>query len=118
MISSEKSDAFNVPVFAPSVQEFKKVIKADGSFHINKLQFFKGGSPFVLDQPDDDAEVGRALASTCMTVTGVLVDAHIGEWLREELFSRVEMPGNRSCSQKSSYTALLPLSLSIQNSDE
>lgn len=64
-------------------------MEADGSFHINKLQVFRGGSPLVVSHPEDAAEVGRALANSCRSVSGVLVDAHIGEQLSEELFSRV-----------------------------
>jgi indole-3-acetate O-methyltransferase len=90
LITSEKRDSFNIPVYAPSIQDFKEVVEANGSFIINKLEVFKGGSPLVVNEPNDAAEVGRALATSCRSVSGVLVDAHIGEWLSEELFSRVE----------------------------
>lgn len=90
LITSEKRDSFNIPVYAPSIQDFKEVVEADGSFAINKLEVFKGGSPLVVNQPDDAAEVGRALATSCRSVSGVLVDAHIGDRLSEELFLRVE----------------------------
>lgn len=90
LISNEKRDSFNIPVYAPSLQDFKEVVEADGSFSINKLEVFKGGSPLVVNQPDDAVEVGRALANSCRSVSGVLVDAHIGDRLSEELFSRVE----------------------------
>nr|GMC51737.1 indole-3-acetate O-methyltransferase 1-like [Ipomoea batatas] len=89
LITSEKRDNFNIPVYAPSLQDFKEVVEADGSFHINKLQVFRGGSPLVVSHPEDAAEVGRALANSCRSVSGMLVDAHIGEQLSEELFSRV-----------------------------
>ncbi|GMH05771.1 hypothetical protein Nepgr_007611 [Nepenthes gracilis] len=90
LISSEKRDSFNIPVYAPSLQDFKEVVEADGSFAIKKLEVFRGGSPLIVSQPDDSAEVGRALANICQTVAGVLVDAHIGGRLSEELFLRVE----------------------------
>ncbi|KAK9269016.1 hypothetical protein L1049_001460 [Liquidambar formosana] len=90
LINSEKRDNFNIPVYAPSLQDFKEVVEADGSFSINKLEVFRGGSPLVVNQPDDAAEVGRALANSCRSVSGVLVDAHIGDRLSEELFSRVQ----------------------------
>lgn len=66
------------------------MVEAAGSFAINKLEVFKGGSPLVVSHPDDDAEVGRAFATSCKSVAGVLVDAHIGERLSQELFLRVE----------------------------
>ena len=93
LISSEKRDNFNIPVYAPSLQDFKEVVEADGSFTINKLEVFKGGSPLVVTRPDDAKEVGRALANSCRSVSGVLVDAHIGDKLSEELFLRVERRG-------------------------
>ncbi|KAF4378065.1 hypothetical protein F8388_020701 [Cannabis sativa] len=96
LISSEKRDNFNIPVYAPSLQDFKEVVEAVGSFSINKLEIFKGGSPLVVNQPDDQAEVGRALANSCRSVAGVLVDAHLGDQLSEELFSRIE---SRATSQ-------------------
>ncbi|QCE01772.1 indole-3-acetate O-methyltransferase 1 [Vigna unguiculata] len=90
LISQEKRDSFNIPVYAASLQDFKEVVEANGSFTIDKLEVFKGGSPLVVNQPDDAREVGRALANSCRTVSGVLVDAHIGDKLSEELFLRVE----------------------------
>ncbi|KAL7249214.1 hypothetical protein ACSBR1_011380 [Camellia fascicularis] len=90
LITCEQRDNFNIPVYAPSLQDFKEVVEANGSFTINKLEVFKGGSPLVVNCPDDATEVGRALANSCRAVSGVLVDAHIGDWLSEELFSRVE----------------------------
>ncbi|KAK2387134.1 indole-3-acetate O-methyltransferase [Trifolium repens] len=90
LISNEKRDSFNIPIYAPSLQDFKEVVEADGSFSINKLEVFKAGSPLVVNQPDDASEVGRALANNCRSVSGVLVDAHIGDKLSEELFLRVE----------------------------
>ncbi|CAB4308252.1 unnamed protein product [Prunus armeniaca] len=99
LINSEKRDSFNIPVYASSLQDFREVVEADGSFTINKLEIFKGGSPIVVNQPDDAAEVGRALANTCRSATGVLIDAHIGEHLGNELFSRVEQRSSRHAKE-------------------
>ncbi|KAI3769160.1 hypothetical protein L6452_00260 [Arctium lappa] len=89
LITSEKRDDFNIPVYAPSLQDFREVVEANGSFSVNKLEVFQGGSPLVVNRPDDAAEVGRALANSCRSVSGVLVDAHIGDKLGDELFLRV-----------------------------
>ncbi|KAG7534316.1 S-adenosyl-L-methionine-dependent methyltransferase [Arabidopsis thaliana x Arabidopsis arenosa] len=90
LVAAEKRDGFNIPVYAPSLQDFKEVVEANGSFAIEKLVVYKGGSPLVVSEPDDASEVGRAFASSCRSVAGVLVEAHIGEELSNELFSRVE----------------------------
>ncbi|XP_019193098.1 PREDICTED: indole-3-acetate O-methyltransferase 1-like [Ipomoea nil] len=93
LITSEERDSFNIPVFASSVQEFKELVEAEGSYHIDMLQIFKGGSPLVVSHPEDATEVGQALANSCRSISGVLVDAHIGEELSNELFSRVARRG-------------------------
>ncbi|KAL8144241.1 hypothetical protein V2J09_017273 [Rumex salicifolius] len=93
LITAEKRDTFNIPVYASSLQDFKEVVEANGLFTIDDLQVFKGGSPLVVSQPDDSVQVGRALSSSCKSVAGVLVEAHIGERLSEELFIRVEHRG-------------------------
>ncbi|XP_010252613.1 PREDICTED: indole-3-acetate O-methyltransferase 1 isoform X2 [Nelumbo nucifera] len=89
LIEAERRDSFNIPVYAPSLQDFKEVVEGDGSFAIN-LQVVNGGSPLVVNRPDDAAEVGRALANNCRSVCGVLVEAHIGGQLSDELFARME----------------------------
>ncbi|KAL6975247.1 Indole-3-acetate O-methyltransferase 1 [Sarracenia purpurea var. burkii] len=90
LISEEQRDDFNIPLYAPSLQDFEEVVKADGSFIINKLEVVKGGSPLVVNDPNNADEVAQALVNNCRSVSGVLVDAHIGDQLGEELFSRVE----------------------------
>ncbi|BBH02049.1 hypothetical protein Prudu_012500 [Prunus dulcis] len=81
LITNEKRDSFNIPVYASSLQDFKEVVEDVGR------------KPLVVNQPDDAAEVGRALANSCRSVAGVLVDAHIGDHLGNELFARVEQRG-------------------------
>ncbi|RZC46147.1 hypothetical protein C5167_039088 [Papaver somniferum] len=90
LVDGDKRDSFNIPVYAPSLEDFREVVEADSSFAVNKLEVFRGGSPLVVNQPDDAAEVGRALANSCRSVCGVLVDAHIGDQLSDELFMRLE----------------------------
>lgn len=90
-MDGEKRDNFNIPVYAASLQDFKEVVEADGSFAIQKLEIFRGGSPLVVDRPEDASEVGRALVNSCRAVCGVLVDAHLGDQrLGDELFARLE----------------------------
>ncbi|XP_015691881.2 indole-3-acetate O-methyltransferase 1 [Oryza brachyantha] len=90
VVEREKRDSFNIPVYAPSLQEFRDMVRAHGAFAIDRLELVKGGSPLVVDRPDDAAEVGRAMANSCKAVAGVLVDAHIGERRGAVLFERLE----------------------------
>nr|ABV91100.1 cinnamate/p-coumarate carboxyl methyltransferase 1 [Ocimum basilicum] len=89
LISSEKRDTFNIPIYTPSLEEFKEVVERDGAFIINKLQLFHGGSALIIDDPNDAVEISRAYVSLCRSLTGGLVDAHIGDQLGHELFSRL-----------------------------
>ncbi|XP_010545250.1 PREDICTED: indole-3-acetate O-methyltransferase 1 [Tarenaya hassleriana] len=99
LVTAEKRDGFNIPVYAPSLQDFREVVEADGSFVMEKLVVFKGGSPLVVSEPDDAVEVGRAFSSSCRSVAGVLVEAHIGEELSHELFTRVERRATRHANE-------------------
>ncbi|KAL6010263.1 Indole-3-acetate O-methyltransferase 1 [Asimina triloba] len=90
LVKAQQRDQFNIPVYAASLKDFKEVVESEGSFCIDKLDMFLGGSPLVVDCPDDAAEVGRALANSCRAVCGVLVDAHLGHHLSDELFHRLE----------------------------
>ncbi|KAJ4976376.1 hypothetical protein NE237_001482 [Protea cynaroides] len=60
LVESEKRDSFNMPVYAPSLQDFKEVVEVDGSFAINKLEVLGGGRTLVVSQPDDEAEAKHA----------------------------------------------------------
>ncbi|KAL8462437.1 hypothetical protein ACS0TY_032641 [Phlomoides rotata] len=87
LISSEKHDSFNIPIYAASVEEMKEVVESEGSFMIKRLEVFRG-CPLAVSNPDDAAEVGLALANSCRSVCNCLVEAHIGVDLCNYLFSR------------------------------
>lgn len=82
-----------MPVYAASLEEVKEVVEADGAFEMKTLEMFRGGSPLVVSRPEEPAEVGKALANSCRTVCGVLVEAHLGEELSDELFDRLQRRG-------------------------
>ena len=41
MIEESKLDTFDLPYYAPTTEEVKKVIEAEGSFTLHKLEAFK-----------------------------------------------------------------------------
>lgn len=90
LIEAESRDTFNVPVFAPTVGEFRGVVEKENSFEIKKVDIFRGGSPLVVQCAEDRQELGRAFTNSCRCVCGVLVDDHIGKDLSEKLFNRME----------------------------
>jgi indole-3-acetate O-methyltransferase len=87
-MGGEEMDSFNVPVYAPTLEEFREVVDADGSFRINWLDLVMG-SPLVVDRPDDPAAVGRTVANNERSLLGALVEAHVGKALSDQLFDRL-----------------------------
>ncbi|CAN6241293.1 unnamed protein product [Urochloa humidicola] len=47
MMDDEKTDSFNVPVYAPTVEEFGEAVAADGSFRITRMELVLGPPPAV-----------------------------------------------------------------------
>ncbi|KAK3143438.1 hypothetical protein QOZ80_4AG0300310 [Eleusine coracana subsp. coracana] len=88
LVEREKMDSFNVPLYAPTLDEFREVVEADGAFEINRLEMVMG-SPPVVDRPDDPADVGRTVAKNVRSFIGKLVDAHVGKAVADELFARL-----------------------------
>nr|CAB3488594.1 unnamed protein product [Digitaria exilis] len=89
LVHSEKVDSFNVPVYAPTLEEFREVVDADGSFQINRLELVMG-SPPVVDHPGDAIDVSRTVANNERSLLGALVDAQVGKALCDELFLRLQ----------------------------
>ncbi|GJN26117.1 hypothetical protein PR202_gb14020 [Eleusine coracana subsp. coracana] len=88
LVEREKMDSFNVPLYAPTLDEFREIVEADGAFQINRLEMVMG-SPPVVDRPDDPADVGRTVAKNVRSFIGKLVDAHVGKAVADELFDRL-----------------------------
>ncbi|EEE61863.1 hypothetical protein OsJ_16539 [Oryza sativa Japonica Group] len=89
MVDGEKMDSFNVPLYAPTVEEFKEVVDADGSFKINELEIVMA-SPPVVDDPADRGMAGRMVANYVRALLGLLIDTHIGGVMADELFIRMQ----------------------------
>ncbi|KAG2569571.1 hypothetical protein PVAP13_7NG429500 [Panicum virgatum] len=89
LMDKDKMDGFNVPLYAPTLDEVREAVEAAGAFRINRLEMLTG-SPPVVDRPDDPGAVGRTVANNVRSVVGALVDAHVGKALADELFGRLQ----------------------------
>ncbi|TVU16471.1 hypothetical protein EJB05_40039 [Eragrostis curvula] len=94
LVKKDKMDSFNVPLYAPTLDEFREAVDADGAFRINRLEMVTGSAP-VVDRPDDAADVGRTVANNVRSFVGALVDAHVGKSLADELFARMQRRAER-----------------------
>jgi len=89
LMDKDKMDGFNVPLYAPTLDEVREAVEAAGAFRINRLEMVTG-SPAVVDRPDDPGAVGRTVANNVRSFVGALVDAHVGKALADELFGRLQ----------------------------
>ncbi|CAN6234535.1 unnamed protein product [Urochloa humidicola] len=89
LMDDEKTDSFNIPLYAPTLEEFREAVDANGSFRINLLDLVTGSAP-VIDCPDDPGAIGCTVANNARSVHGVLVEAHIGRALSGEVFRRLQ----------------------------
>nr|CAB3486085.1 unnamed protein product [Digitaria exilis] len=93
VMEQEKMDSFNVPLYAPTLEEVREAVDdAGGAFRINRLEMVMGSPPVVVDagaDDDDPAAVGRTVANNVRSFVGALVDAHVGKAMADELFDRL-----------------------------
>ncbi|CAN6250555.1 unnamed protein product [Urochloa humidicola] len=90
LIEKEKMDRFNVPLYAPTLDEVREAVgAAGGAFRINRLERVTGSAP-VVDRPGDAGAVGRTVANNVRSFVGALVDAHVGRAMADELFARLQ----------------------------
>jgi len=91
-VEKEKLDSFNLPFYAPSVDEVRDVIRQSEAFDINHIQLFE----YNWDPHDDDLDDGelvldssRSGANVAQCIRAViepLVARHFGEHILDDLF--------------------------------
>ncbi|CAL5038269.1 unnamed protein product [Urochloa decumbens] len=90
LVEKEKLISFNLPFYAPSVDEVKALIKENELFDIENIRLFESNW-----DPEDDsdrdmlpnsASSGNRVAKTIRAVTESLIMDHFGEAILDELF--------------------------------
>ncbi|KAJ3696669.1 hypothetical protein LUZ61_000374 [Rhynchospora tenuis] len=95
IVEEEKLDSFNLPFYAPSMEEAKEVINTQGLFDIIHMQMFESNwDPY--DDSDDDFVIdnnqsGANFAMCIRSVLEPIIVSHFGESIVDELFSRFAM---------------------------
>ena len=88
-------DAFNLPFYAPAMEEVKAVVLSEGSFELHQIHTFE----LNWDSYDDynnnfDADNSRSGENTAKTIRAVMepmLASHFGGAIMDSLFSRYAM---------------------------
>ncbi|THU59903.1 hypothetical protein C4D60_Mb07t06940 [Musa balbisiana] len=85
IISEDKVDTFNLPIYGASMQEVKSVIEEEGSFDVEEAESFESSwDPF---DDSDNVLNGKNVASTLQAVMEPLISHHFGDAIPHALFS-------------------------------
>ncbi|AQK58151.1 Salicylate/benzoate carboxyl methyltransferase [Zea mays] len=95
-VEKEKLDSFNLPFYAPSLDEVRDVIARSQAFDVTHFQLFDSNWDPHDDDDDDDAEMkmeeedavqsGVNVAMSIRAAIGPLIARHFGEHILDDLF--------------------------------
>ncbi|KAH7528927.1 hypothetical protein FEM48_Zijuj05G0129600 [Ziziphus jujuba var. spinosa] len=92
LIEEEKLDRFNLPFYATSAEEVKKLVEAEGSFGLHKLESFKTDWDTHIKKANnslDSKERAAIIGADIRTVAEPILVAHFGDKIMDKLFDRV-----------------------------
>ncbi|KAJ7978346.1 Carboxyl methyltransferase [Quillaja saponaria] len=91
LIEKEKLDTFNLPYYAATTEEVKKVIEAEGSFMLQKLEAFNMDWDSFVKNIDSNFEKQERAAMVTNNISSVgepILASHFGEQVMDDLFCR------------------------------
>lgn len=93
LIEKGKLDSFNLPYYAATAEEIKKVIEAEGSFSLQRLEAFKMDWDTYIKKanPSLDKKARAAIIATDIRAVGdPILSSHFGSAIMDDLFLRFE----------------------------
>ena len=91
LIEAEKLDTFNLPYYAPTIEEVKKVIEIEGSFTLLKLEVLKMDWDSYIKKANsglDKQERATMIATDIRAVGEPILASQFGEENMDNLFQR------------------------------
>ena len=114
---------FNLPYYAPSMEEVKAVIHREDLFDLEQTQIFEANwDPF--DDSDDDSAAfdsiasGKNVAGYVRAAFQPLIEEHFGDAILDELFSIYAANVSRHLLQQKSKHYLFVISLKKKKKKE
>ncbi|XP_072993034.1 S-adenosyl-L-methionine:benzoic acid/salicylic acid carboxyl methyltransferase 3-like [Typha latifolia] len=93
VIKAKDVDTFNMPLYKPSMEEVKLVTQMEGSFDIVEAEMMEPFWEFSSKTEDwvkcDSVKTGVLIAKEMRATAEVLLAAHFGEAIMDDLFSRL-----------------------------
>ncbi|XP_059666386.1 probable caffeine synthase 4 [Cornus florida] len=86
LVAEEKLDSFNVPYYAPSLEEVQHIVEEEGSFAIERLETF--ALEFLLDKEEKETK-GEKLGKDIRSFTESMISYQFGEEILEKLFQKL-----------------------------
>ncbi|KAJ1699853.1 hypothetical protein LUZ63_008365 [Rhynchospora breviuscula] len=83
LVEEEKLDSFNMPLYAPSMEEAEAVINAQGLYEIIHIK--------MTEVNMDNIQSGAKVAMSMRSVFEPVIVGHFGAGIVDELFSRIAM---------------------------
>ncbi|KAL5794328.1 hypothetical protein ACOSP7_002922 [Xanthoceras sorbifolium] len=94
IIEEWKLGTFNIPMYAPCVEEIRHVIEREGSYNINCLEKFElgweAGSVDINGDHSLDARVRQSM-KLFRSVTEPILASHFGNFIMDDLFRRLSI---------------------------
>lgn len=102
IIEQEKLDRFDMPFYAPTLEEVRKLVEAEGSYSINKLETFT--VDWSVDTNQSLNNRAKFVAKTIRAVTESIIATAFGEAAMNDLFVMFEMRvKERMAQERSEY---------------
>lgn len=120
MIEEDKLVTFNLPRYAPSMEEVKAVIHGDGLLDVEEAQVFEANWDAFDDSDDDSAAFdsdlsGKNVAKYVRAAVQPLISEQFGDAILDELFSRYAANVSRHLLQQKTKHSVFVISLKKKN---
>ncbi|CAL5037797.1 unnamed protein product [Urochloa decumbens] len=115
MVEKERLDSFNLPIYGPSVDEVKAVVKQSELYDINHLQLFESNwDPYddlEGESVGDPIQSGINVAKCLRAVMEPLFATHFGEYILDELFERYALNVAKHLEREKTKYSVIVVSL-------